>query len=452
MSDLDESFERLLLDSDEEVEEAGEADIPVLPMVDIEEEDVEDEEESDKEEEEDDVWSSMIIPHDHIPFTGDHGVKDELLFRLKEPAEFFRYFLNENLIDLILTETNRYGKAKKDTFEPLDETEFWKFFAICLHMGIERRAHLKEYWSTRAVYSKSFCAQYISRARFVEILNSLHFADNEAADRTNRLYKVARIVELLNQSFYDAYTPGRDVCVDESIVPFRGRVLFRQYVKGKRHKYGIKLFKLCMQGGYTCRFIVYAGKDVSRQGSLAEDIVLKLMSGLLDSGRSLYTDNFYTSIPLAEKLVAQNTHLIGTLRKNRAGLPREVVCKRLKRGEQIGRQNGTGVTILKWKDKRDVLMLSTKHDDTHTANNKLRVIEDYNQVKDNSDQCMEALQHPQDQDFPARVQMPADRIFFDGNTPSWTSCSTTRTGTSTRSKTTNQKKMHRLLPKCFGPV
>ncbi|KAK6017861.1 hypothetical protein OSTOST_16609 [Ostertagia ostertagi] len=55
-------------------------------------------------------------------------------------------------LNLILTETNRYGSTKKDTFEPLDEIEFWKFLALCLHMGIERRAHLKEYWSTRPVY------------------------------------------------------------------------------------------------------------------------------------------------------------------------------------------------------------------------------------------------------------------------------------------------------------
>ena len=319
--------------------------------------------------------------HDHIPFSGDHGVKDDLLFQLKEPAEFFCYFLNKDVVDLILTETNRYGKAKKDTFEPLNETEFWKFLAICLHMGIERRAHLKEYWSTRVVYSKSLCAQYISRARFVEILNSLHFANNEAADKANRLYKVSNIIELLNESFSDAYSPGKNICIDESVVPFRGRVLFRQYVKGKRHKYGIKLFKLCMQGGYTCRFIVYAGKDISRQGSVAKDIVLKLMSGLLDNGRSLYTDNFYTSIPLSKQLVTQNTHLIGTLRKNRVGIPKDVVYKKSKRGEQISRQNGTGIVILKWKDKRDVLMLSTKHDDTHSANNRLHIIEDYNQVK-----------------------------------------------------------------------
>lgn len=56
-----------------------------------------------------------------------------------------------------------------------------------------------------------------------------------------------------------------------------------------------------------------------------------------------------------------NTHLVGTLRKNRRGNPAEVVSQKLKRGEVIARENKKGITVLKWKDKRDVLMLSTKH-------------------------------------------------------------------------------------------
>ena len=110
MNALDEIFEQLLLNSDEDTESGNEVDIPVLPIVDSEEKDIEDEEESDKEEEKDNIWSSVIIPHDHIPFS---SVKDDFLFQLKEPAEFFCYFLNKDVVDLILTETNRYGRLKK---------------------------------------------------------------------------------------------------------------------------------------------------------------------------------------------------------------------------------------------------------------------------------------------------------------------------------------------------
>lgn len=46
-------------------------------------------------------------------------------------------------------------------------------------------------------------------------------------------------------------TPGECITVDESIVAFRGRIVFTQYIPGNRHKYGIKLFKLCDDDGFT---------------------------------------------------------------------------------------------------------------------------------------------------------------------------------------------------------
>jgi len=75
----------------------------------------------------------------------------------------------------------------------------------------------------------------------------------------------------------------------------------------------------------------------------------------------LCTDNWYTSVDLANNLIDKNTHLIGTLRTNRKGNPSEVINTKLKRGEIIVKENNQGITVLKWKDKRDVLVLSTKH-------------------------------------------------------------------------------------------
>jgi hypothetical protein len=38
-------------------------------------------------------------------------------------------------------------------------------------------------------------------------------------------------------------------------------------------------------------------------------------SGLLDKGRHLFTDNFYTKIPLAKRLLDRNTFITGTIKK-----------------------------------------------------------------------------------------------------------------------------------------
>lgn len=72
-------------------------------------------------------------------------------------------------------------------------------------------------------------------------------------------------------------------------------------------------------------------------------------------------DNFYTSIPLAYRLIDRQTHLVGTLRSNRKYICEEVKQKKLKKGEIISKETSDGLTVVKWRDQRDVLMLTTRH-------------------------------------------------------------------------------------------
>ena len=83
-----------------------------------------------------------------------------------------------------------------------------------------------------------------------------------------------------------------------------GSLSFRQYIPGKRHKYGIKAYKLCLPEGYIYNFEIYAGKNAEPIAKThSHDVVIKLIRDLLFEGRTLFTDSFYTSIPLAEELM-----------------------------------------------------------------------------------------------------------------------------------------------------
>ncbi|XP_050300132.1 piggyBac transposable element-derived protein 4-like [Anthonomus grandis grandis] len=229
----------------------------------------------------------------------------------------------------------------------------------------------------------------MSKNRFEGILGMFHVSDNEK-DRPSddRLYKISEFLDMLQKKFKSSYMPKKDICIDESNVPFRGRIYFRQYIPNKRHRYGIKLFKLCVSGGYTWDFKVYTGREKSSEFVVSEKVVMELMEGLLDRGRTLYTDNWYTSVSLAKRLIDRKTHLVGTIRANRKGNPQEVIKEKLNRGGIVARQDNDKTVVLKWKNKRNVIMLSTKHDDlTITLAKKgkevikPKVIVDYNQGK-----------------------------------------------------------------------
>jgi Transposase IS4 len=87
---------------------------------------------------------------------------------------------------------------------------------------------------------------------------------------------------------------------------------------------------------------------------------MNLLNGFLRCYRTVVANNFFTTISLAKRLLEDDTYLIGTLRSNRAGVGNEIREENLHHGEVYGRQNRDVTKLIKWRDKRDVLMISTR--------------------------------------------------------------------------------------------
>lgn len=72
----------------------------------------------------------------------------------------------------------------------------------------------------------------------------------------------------------------------------------------------------CVHDGFTVDFRIYAGKEAVQGLDVSTKIVMELTREYLNFGRTIYTDNWYTSVNLAHKLLEQSTHLVGTLSAN----------------------------------------------------------------------------------------------------------------------------------------
>ena len=46
----------------------------------------------------------------------------------------------------------------------------------------------------------------------------------------DRLWKIRDLFEILNDTFSKFYYPSENLAIDEVIVPFKGRVIFKQYI------------------------------------------------------------------------------------------------------------------------------------------------------------------------------------------------------------------------------
>lgn len=325
------------------------------------------------------IWREIDVSEDlhKFEFTGTPAFNiDGEQLNGDEPVDFYLLFVDHEIQDMLVNETNRYAEQKivegianeslskhslLTKWEDTNRAEVLRFLAIIMWMGLDTKPELRDYWSTNPLYKNDLSKRCgFSRNKFELFLHCFHMSDNENLPPDNRLYKISPLITMMNNKFQKICEPNESVCIDETMVPFRGRLSFLQYVPGKRHKYGIKLFKLCIAEGYTYAVKVYGGKEQPSEKSLASRVVMELMQPLLNTGRTLFTDNFYTSVELAHELNRNNTHLVGTLRAKRKHNPKAVIDAKLKRGEIKSLQSNTKVIVGKWKDKRDVRFLTTK--------------------------------------------------------------------------------------------
>jgi hypothetical protein len=92
------------------------------------------------------------------------------------------------------------------------------------------------------------------------------------------------------------------------MVPWQGRLSFKQYIPGKAHNYGVKIYKLAATTGYIWNYIIYIGQQDPMAGlGHAKIVVMDLVDDLEGCYRTVVADNFFIGIPLAKRLLEHDT-------------------------------------------------------------------------------------------------------------------------------------------------
>ena len=125
-------------------------------------------------------------------------------------------------------------------------------------------------------------------------------------DSTTKHGKIQPFLDGFCSVIEDSYIPSQEMAVNESVVSFKGRVSFRQYLKGKPHPWGIKALMLSdSKTGYLQRVCAYYGKEtqlVDSDHPHTVCVVETLVEPFQNKGYDLYVDRFYNSPPLAIEL------------------------------------------------------------------------------------------------------------------------------------------------------
>ena len=329
--------------------------------------------------------------------------------RITTPQEAFESFITHDIIDEVIQCTNLEGRrvaaARGKVWKKIDYEEIIAFIGLTLLAGVEKNWDVSMWELFSDPLQNPVYKATMSVRRYEDIRRLLRFDDKRTrAERlkTDHMAAFRHIWELFLTRCRTTFIPSKCVTIDEQLVPFRGRCKFKQYMPSKPAKYGIKIFWLCDSFmPFAIDGIIYLGKQPGDaiQKNLGENIVISLSSGLKQSGNlkfitlnfavclslssimlhfvynyyffyffagcNITMDNFFTTVPLAEKLLKQNLTLVGTLRKCKPDIP--TIMKPAKSRELNSSAFGftNNLTMVSYcpKKSKAVILLSSMHND-----------------------------------------------------------------------------------------
>ena len=253
-------------------------------------------------------------------------------------ADAFGLFISNDILEEVVECTNQYRQQYKGLLEGeilIDELK--AFMGVLLASG---RANglcisLRSVWDTEPLFKQFYYSSVISRDRFHHIYQVLRFDDKATRETRKQISNdsfeaMRKVFNMFNMNCLNNYWPGPYLTVDERLVKFRGRCSFKVYMKSKPGRYGIKLWAAAdAETSYLLNIQPYTGKlggirDINQGARVVKDLV----SPFYGTHRGVTTDNFFTSVPLANKLLCNGLTLTGTMRANKKEIPDDFLKSR----------------------------------------------------------------------------------------------------------------------------
>lgn len=284
------------------------------------------------------------------------------------PLEWFSCFIDEDVVDLLVTETNKYI-ARRNGLGDVTNDEMKCVIGILLLSGYLCPARRRMYWENASDTHNELVVQAISRDRFDFVFRHLHLNDLENYDAKDKFTKIRPLLNSLNAKFLHFGPISEHHSVDESMVPYFGRHGCKQFIRNKPIRYGYKQWMGTCTFGYIFWFEPYQGastpvKEEYKSFGLGGSVVLQYCDVLQEKTKQasfpnyhLCFDNFFTSIPLLMELKIRGIRGTGTIRDNRLLNCPITDVKTMEKGQRGSFEFAVAektVLVCRWRDNKVV--------------------------------------------------------------------------------------------------
>ena len=219
-------------------------------------------------------WIDSGRPRRQFEFSGAAKGPTITVDDPSDPLEILKTFITNEMIDSIVEYTNLYailnnpriqealnnrrsGRTVYELWSPVFVDEIWVYITITFLMGIIQKPDYASNWSTNTIISTSIFSRLMRRDRFQQIRKMIYFS-RPFTDSQDPLKKLTDFLAYLAVEIRDNYNPAQNICIDEYLSSWKGRLAFTVYIPNKRERYGIKLYEICeSDSGYLLGYIIY---------------------------------------------------------------------------------------------------------------------------------------------------------------------------------------------------
>ncbi|XP_065642334.1 piggyBac transposable element-derived protein 2-like [Hydra vulgaris] len=312
-------------------------------------------------------WVKKDLNSDYIDTSlCEHQFKD-IPDKISSPFQYFKYFFTDELLQLIVENTNLYStqKSGKCINTALDEISM--LIGMQMLMGLVKLPAYSSFWSTSLRYP--LIADNMPRNRYKLLRQNLHFVDNTTfLEDSGKLFKIAPVIELIRKQCI-SLEPERFHAIDEQIIPSKTKYSkIRQYNPKKPCKWGFKNMVRAGRSGMMYDFYLYAGKEstipaeYSHLSVSAQSVAYLCMELPKHEDKVVFFDNWFSTLDLIQYLKGIGIKGAGTFRPNRLhGCP-VIPSKELKKKDRGSLDyridKNSALIVVKWLDNSIVHLVS----------------------------------------------------------------------------------------------
>ena len=155
-----------------------------------------------------------------------------------KPLDYFRLFIKEEIMTLLVENTNKYHKWRVNQkrlldpdyvdkkWEDCDQIDLDAWLGLNILFGINHLPEVKQYWSSNELLGNNAVKKVMARSRFEKLSEYIHLSDREAEvprgrPGYDRLAKVRPLITHLSTAFPKYSAPSENQSIDEGMIPFK---------------------------------------------------------------------------------------------------------------------------------------------------------------------------------------------------------------------------------------